>query len=106
MGSAMSRLDDPVIGRLIGGDRREAEITRLRLHTDGEWWGGIALLSWGAILHPGLCRLVVGDGSTADVIVDELRGDGTGGESAMFRGYGPVPDWITRAAASGGMPLP
>lgn len=102
----MSRLDDPILGRLIAGNRREAEITRLKFDIDGEWWAGIALLSWGSILHPGLCRLVIGDGSTAEVIVDELRGDGKGGEFAMFRGYGPVPDWVTRATASRGMKLP
>lgn len=99
----MSRLDDPVIGRLIAGNRREAEITWLRCDADGEWWAGIASLSWGSILHPGLCRLVINDGSTAEVIVDELRGDGAGGEFAMFRGYGPMPDWITRATVAGGL---
>lgn len=100
-----SRLEDPIIGRLIVGNQREAEITRLRLDSDGQWWAGIAILSWGSILQPGLSRLVMNDGNIADVVVDELRGDGTGGEFAMFRGYGPVPDWITRTTVyPGGLP--
>lgn len=103
----MSRLDDPVIGKLIGDNQREIEITRLNLETDGAWWGGTALLSWGSILHPGLCRLVTNDGNTADVVVAELSGDGMGSEFAMLVDYGPPPDWITRTTIyPGGLSLP
>lgn len=98
----MSRHDEPIIGKLIAANFREAEITWLRIDSDGEWWAGRALLSWGSIFYPGLCRLVTNDGHTADIVVDELRGDGTGGEFAMFRGYGPVPDWVTRSTVCPG----
>ena len=92
----MSRYNDPAIGKLMASNGREVEITKLSLEVDGSWWGGATLLSWGSILRPGLCRLVLNDGRTADLFVDELRGDGTGGEWAFFRGYGPAPDWAPR----------
>ena len=93
------------IGKLIAAEGREVEITRLSIDTDGLWWAGLASLFWGSILSPGLCRLMMNDGRTADVIVDEIRSDGTGGEHAIFRGYGPAPDWATRSQAyPGGAP--
>lgn len=98
----MSRLDDPVIGRLVAGNQREAEITRIRFDTDGEWWTGMAVLSWGSIFQLGLCRLIMNDGTMADLILDELRGDGTGGEFALLRGYGPPPNWIMRTTVCPG----
>ena len=65
----------------------------------------MAILSWGSILQPGLCRLVMNDGNTADVIVAELRGDGMGSEFAVLIGYGPAPVWITRTPFyHGGLP--
>lgn len=72
---------------------REVEITRLMIDAQGGWWAGSALLSWGAIAREGMCRIVLNNGRTAEVIVDELSGDGTGRESAVYRGYGPPPKW-------------
>jgi len=104
-GAGMSRRNDAAIGKLIAADGSEVEITRLRIDTDGIWWAGSALLFWGSILFPGLCRLVMNDGRAADVIVDEIRGERTGGERAIFRGYGPAPDWATRSQVyRGGAP--
>jgi hypothetical protein len=93
----MSRHNEQVIGKLVAANGREIEITNLRIDTDGEWWAGRALLSWGSILHRGLCRLVMNDGRAADVIVDDLQGDGTGGEFAAFRGRGPAPEWAVKS---------
>lgn len=93
----MSRRNDAAIGKLIAADGSEVEITRLSIDTDGNWWAGLSSLFRGSILFPGLCRLIMNDGRTADVIVDEIRGDGRGGEHAFFRGYGPAPDWATRS---------
>ncbi len=93
----MSRYDVPVIGKLMTTRGREVEITHLRIDTDGAWWAGNASLSWGSILHPGLCRLIMKDGRVADVIIDSLHGDGTGGEFAFFRGRGPVPEWAVKS---------
>lgn len=95
--TGMSRYNAAVVGELIAANGREVEITRLRFDTDGEWWGGSLFFSWGSILHPGLCRLIMNNGANADIFVDELRGDGTGGELGFFRGYGPAPDWATQS---------
>ncbi len=92
----MSRYNDPVVGKLMAAKGREVEITKACIDADSEWWGGTVFLSWGSILHPGLCRMILNDGRTADIFVEELRGDGTGREIAFFRGYGPAPDWATR----------
>lgn len=89
----MSRYDEPVIGRLIHFDGRDVEITRLAIDKHGGWWAGMAMLAWGSIASPGLHRIVLNDGRTADVIVDSLSADGTGRESAVYRGYGPPPKW-------------
>jgi hypothetical protein len=95
----MSQPNAAAIGKLIAADGSEVEITRLRIDTDGIWRAGSALLFWGSILFPGLIRLTMNNGRTAEIIVDEIRSDGTGGEHAIFRGYGPAPDWATRSRA-------
>ena len=93
----MSRHLLPKVGQIIDHCGSPIDITRVRIdETPGSaasaaWWGGFLALSWGAIVRPGVYRLVLNDGRSGYVVIDEIRSVGDGSECALFHGDGPPP---------------
>ncbi|HUY92190.1 MAG TPA: hypothetical protein VMV10_25850 [Pirellulales bacterium] len=93
----MSRRLRPKVGQIIDHRGNPIDITQIRIdqtpagETAPAWWGGGFHLTWGAIVRPGVYRLVLNDGKSGFVVVDELKSVGDGSEFALFRGDGPPP---------------
>ena len=93
----MSRHLRPKVGHIIDLRGVPTDITQIRIdetpatESASAWWGGFFQLSWGAIVHPGTFRLVLNDGRSGYVMIDEIKSQGDGGEYALFHGDGPPP---------------
>lgn len=87
----------PKVGQIFGHRGIPIDITRIQLdetpatETAPAWWGGAFHLSWGAIVRPGVYRLVLNDGRSGYVVVDDIKSVGDGSEFALFHGDGPPP---------------
>lgn len=93
----MSRHLRPKVGQIIDHRGVPIDITHVRIdqspegETAAAWWGGVLLLSWGAIVRPGIYHLVLNDGRSGYIVIDDIKSVGDGSEFALFHGNGPPP---------------
>jgi hypothetical protein len=93
----MSRHNRPKEGQIIDCRGVATDITGIRFDENAgsdscpSWWGGGLMLSWGAIVRPGTFRLILKDGRSGYIVIDDIKSIGDGSEFALFHGDGPPP---------------
>ncbi|HVX11968.1 MAG TPA: hypothetical protein VHC22_12360 [Pirellulales bacterium] len=64
---------DIPIGYLVSSLGVRIGIKDFSINTQGDWWGGSVSLVRGEEIEPGTFRLVLNDGRSAEVSIDEVR---------------------------------